>query len=257
MRLKDKVAVVTGASQGIGRATAMEMAREGAAVIVCDINEAKAREVVNSIESIGSRAMSAIADVTSEDEVNNMVRAVLDEFGRVDILVNNVGGKPQGVDWDYFHNSTIEDIRKFIDLNLYSTIICSRAVINSMIANKYGKIINVSSIIAVYGQMKGLGYATAKSALEGFTASLAKEVGEFGINVNGVMPGLAESPALMNRLKDMPERHKQLLEWSHFGRLGKLEEFARVIVFLASEDSSFMSGTIVPVEGGILRFRSM
>ncbi len=105
--------------------------------------------------------------------------------------------------------------------------------------------------------MKGLAYSTAKAALEGFTASLAKEVAEFGINVNCVMPGLAETPAIAARLKELPERHKQLCDWSHFGRLGRPEEFAKVIVFLASDDSSFMSGATVPVEGGILKFRLM
>jgi 3-oxoacyl-[acyl-carrier protein] reductase len=257
MRLRDKVAIVTGAGQGIGKAIAMELGKEGASVVVCDIKEDNAREVVSLIKSAGSEAKLAAVDVTDENKVNDMVKSVINEFHKIDILVNNVGGIPQEVEWEYFHDSTIVDIRKFIELNLFSTIICSRAVINHMIAQRYGKIVNISSIIAIYGMMKGLAYATAKAALEGFTASLAKEVAEFGINVNSIIVGLAETPAIAARLKQLPERRKLLYDWSHFGRLGKPEEFAKVVVFLASDDSSFMSGASVPVEGGILKFRQM
>jgi 3-oxoacyl-[acyl-carrier protein] reductase len=257
MRLKDRVAIVTGAGQGIGKATALEFAKEGANVVVCDVSRDTASDVVSSIETRHSRAMLAVADVTKEDEVNEMVRSVLREFGRVDILVNNVGGVPKGLEFKPFAESTIDEIRRFVELNLFGSIICARAVVNHMIERRYGKIVNISSIVAALGQMKGLGYSTAKSALEGFTISLAKEVGEYGINVNCIMPGLAETPALSARKRQLPDRYKQLCDWSHLGRLGRPEEFARVIVFLASDDSSFMSGATVPVEGGILKIRPM
>ncbi|MBI2865807.1 MAG: SDR family oxidoreductase [Chloroflexi bacterium] len=256
MKLQGRVALITGSGRGIGQATAKEFAHEGATVIVNDIDRDVAEETVRAITSRGAQARVAIADVTDEKQVEQMVQSVLDEFHRIDVLVNNVGGGPRGRS-GYFCESSIENIRRSIEMNLFSALICSRAVINQMIAQGYGKIVNISSIVAVLGQTKGASYSIAKAGIEAFTASLAKEVAQLGINVNCVRVGLAGTDEMLARMQQKPERHKLLCDWSHFGRLGRPEEHAKAILFLASDDSSFMSGAVVPVDGGILMPRPM
>jgi NAD(P)-dependent dehydrogenase (short-subunit alcohol dehydrogenase family) len=251
MRLKDRVALITGAGHGIGRATALEFVREGAAVVVNDVNAERAASVTEELRALGGKARAAVADIADEAAVKRMVAEATSEFGRVDILVNNAGGQPPGIGWKPFHESTLEEIRRSFDLNFFGHVNCTRAVIEGMIARRYGKIVSISSISAVFGQQSGMAYAAAKGALEAFSASVGKEVAKHGVNVNILLVGLADTQPREVR---SPERYQLLCDWSHFGRLGQPEEFARAILFLASDDSSYMSGAILPVDGGILRF---
>lgn len=247
-RFSERVALVTGAGAGIGRATAMRLATEGAAVAVNDLREDLADETVAQVVAAGGRALAVPADVSRPHEVAALVERVRAELGGVDILVNNVGGAPAGVEWRELRATSVADFYAFMVLNLGTAFICTRAVIEGMIERGFGKIICVNSISAVLGQRAGVGYASAKAGLSGFVGSLAKEVASRGVNVNAVLIGNAPHPSRSS------ERQALLDQWSHFDRPGRYEEFASTIVFLASDDASYMSGSTVVVDGGTLRF---
>src|SRR5581483_10173081 len=171
-------------------ATALEFAREGAAVVVNDIDPDRAAAVTEEVRAAGAPARAAAADIADEAAVRRMVAEASETFGRVDILVNNAGGQPRGLAWKAFQDSTLDEIRRSFDLNFFGHVNCTRAVIEGMIARRYGKIVSISSISAVFGQQRGMAYAAAKGALEAFTASVAKEVARYGINVNILLVGL-------------------------------------------------------------------
>ena len=239
-----RVALVTGAGGGIGRATSLRLAAGGASVAVNDVDEATARETVARVEAAGGRAILALGDVTDPAAVDAMVSAI----GPVDILINNVGGAPRGAMWAELARTSVEDFYRFIELNLGSAFICSHAVIGGMLERGWGRIVCVNSISAVFGQRAGVGYAAAKAGLTGLVASLAKEVAASGVNVNAVMIADAPHPSRT------PEREAVLNQWNHFGRHGRPEEFAAAIAFLASDDASYLSGSTLTVDGGTLRF---
>lgn len=247
-RFTDKVVLVTGSGHGIGRATANEFAAEGATVIINDIDAGRVEEVAGQIRQAHDvKVMEAVVDVTNEAAVTSMVKSAMTDFGKIDILVNVVGGSVT-IPWKFFKDTTLQELHAVIDRNLFSALICSKAVLPHMMERRYGKIICISSIVAVHGQVKGVGYSTSKAALEGFVASLAKEAAPYNINVNCIMGGLGDS----NPPSRTPERKQLIMTYSHFGRLGSPAEFARPILFLASDDASFMSGAMVPVDGGSL-----
>jgi NAD(P)-dependent dehydrogenase (short-subunit alcohol dehydrogenase family) len=248
MRFQDKVAIITGGAGGIGRATAQRFASEGATVVINDVDDARIAEAVAALDGLPGRAVAGRADVTSEREVGALVDAVVRDHGGVDILINNAGGMLPGAQWSTVADCSLADWNSFLALNLTGPFIFSRAVLPSMVARGRGHIVSVSSISAVNGQVAGSAYAAAKAGLTGLTASLAKEVAAKGINVNGIIIGNAPFP---NR---DPERQALLDSWVHVGRVGQRSEFAAVIAFLCSEDASYMSGTMVPVDGGFHRF---
>ena len=205
MKLEGKVAMVTGAGQGIGRAIALSLAKEGAGVVVNDINPETAAGVADEIRAMGRRALAIKADVTQSKEVNEMVETALNEMGKIDILVNNAGGSARERVSE-FKDSTEEVWDFIIGRNLKGQLNCTRAVINHMIERRSGKILNMASIAGVVGEAGLADYSAAKAGVIGFTKALAKEVGRYGINVNSVAPGPIRTAAFEQLPKDFVEK---------------------------------------------------
>ena len=258
MRLEGRTAIVTGAAQGIGFATAERCAAEGARLVLADANGGKLREAAARLRTAGATVREAAADVTSSSEVQEMIDTALREYGAIDILVNNAGGS--GLRTASEIESVSEEIwDEVIDLNLKSAFLCCRAVIPHMKARRYGRIVNVSSGIARgTGRVAGtagavLPYASAKAGVLGLTFTLAKMVAQSGITVNAVVPGfvLTEPGARVRDWFDgLPaEAQTALLARTSMGRAGEPAEIASAIVFLASAEASFVSGTAIDVTG--------
>jgi len=246
--LTGKVAIITGAASGIGRATALAFAECGAAVTInYNRNESGAESLRKQIVSHGGRAISVQADVTIAADVEALVQRSNEELGPVDILVNNAG-------------SLIERLRilelteqrwdEVINLNLKSAFLCSKAVVASMIERKTGAIINLSSIAGRNGGALGsIHYSTAKGGLITFTKGLAKELAPFGVRVNAVSPGVIDTP--YHEQFSSPEMMKSYVNGIPLGRVGKPEEVAKVIVFLASDAASYLAGETIEINGGM------
>ena len=248
MRFDGKVAIVTGGAGGIGSATARRLASEGATVVVNDVDDARIAAAIDTLAGLPGRGVAGRADITAEDQVADLVARIVRDEGGVDILVNNAGGMLPGAAWATVEQSTLADWNSFLALNLTAAFVMSRAVLPSMLARGRGHIVSVSSISGVNGQVAGAGYAAAKAGLTGLTASLAKEVAARGVNVNGIVVGNAPFPG-----RD-PARQDLLDSWVHVGRVGRHDEFAAAIAFLCSEDASYLSGVMLPVDGGFHRF---
>ena len=247
MRFEGKVAIVTGAARGVGRATATRLASEGATVVVNDVDVAGIDDAVASMASLPGRAVPGPGDVSSEDDVRQLVAAAVRDHGGVDVLVNNAGGAPPTARWSPVEDTTLEDWNAVLALNLTSAFLCSRAVLPSMLARGRGHIVCVGSISGTNGQVAGAAYAAGKAGLSALVASIAKETGRRGISANGIVIGNAPHPSRT------AERQAELDSYVHLGRVGAREEFASVIAFLCSEESSYLSGAMVPVDGGFHR----
>lgn len=246
-RFKDKVAIVTGGASGIARATSHILAREGAKVVIADINIEGANKVADEIKAQGNEVMAVKVDVTSLEEANWMAKTTLDKFGHIDILANIAGGAIPGKIGP-FSESHKEVWDCIFALNLYGPLNCCRAVVNHMIERRYGKIVNVASVAGLIGQANTADYAAAKGGIIAFTKSLAKELAPYGINVNCVSPAFTGT----ERVLSMPEEFLQKqIRMIHLGRYGKPEEIANVIVFLGSDEASFVTGANYVVDGGI------
>jgi NAD(P)-dependent dehydrogenase (short-subunit alcohol dehydrogenase family) len=256
MEFLDKVCLITGAGSGMGRATALEFAKKGADIIVNDINLETARKVVKEVETLGRRALLVQTDVTKRNEVEDMVNKSIKKFGRIDVLVNNIGefgpGHPFIMDLDE------EEWDRKIRINLKSVYLCTHAIVKHMIKRKEGKIINVSSTAGKRGVPGYSHYCAAKFGVEGFTKSIAKELAKYRIRVNAVAPGLVNTP-LGRRSREATAKErgitydeliKSMSSKVPLGRLGNPEDIARVIVFLASDDSDYISGQSITVSGG-------
>ncbi len=244
--LQGKVALVTGASRGIGRAIAEELAARGASVVVnFHSNAAAAAEVVSAIEENGGTAVAVQADVSDFTAAQNLVKATIDAFGQIDILVNNAGTTQDTLllmmkedQWD-----------RVIDTNLKSVFNCCKAATRPMVRRKQGgRIINISSVSGIVGQAGQANYAASKAGIIGFTKSLAKEVGSRNITVNAVAPGFVLTDLTSSLPDDLVE---QSLAYIPLGRWGELSEIANVVAFLASEQSTYITGQTISVDGGI------
>lgn len=247
-RFAGKVALVTGAGGGIGGATARRLAAEGAIAVVNDVNAAAIDEVVASIRDAGHLAVAGLADITDEAAVVALAERVARDHGPVDILVNNAGGAMPGTSWGPVATTTLDDWQGFLALNLTSVFLCTRAVLPGMVERGRGHIVSVGSISGTNGQNGGAGYAAAKAGLAAFVASVAKETAASGVSCNGIIVGNAPHPSRT------PERQALLDGWVHLARVGRHDEFAAAIAFLCSDDSSYLSGTMIPVDGGFHRF---
>ncbi len=230
MRVKDKVAIVVGGASGIGRATAQLLAREGAKVMIANLHIEKANQIADGIRAAGGEVATIKADMTIENEVNVMVKATLDKFGRIDILANVAGGSVA----DPFAKSTKETWDRMIDLNLTGARNCTRAVINHMMERGSGKIVNVSSIAGVEGTASRASYAAAKAGLIGFTKALALEMVPYGIQINCITPGGTASERMLAGIKKGLQINPDTLATP--------EEMANVILLLVSDELNHVSG---------------
>jgi 3-oxoacyl-[acyl-carrier protein] reductase len=244
LTFKDKVALVTGAGSGIGRETALLFADEGAKVIINDIRLVEALRLVREIESKGGSAIAIETDVSNFIEVKRMVEEGLKTFDKIDILINNAGiysSKP-------IQEMAEVDFDVVIAVNLKSVYNCVRAVVNPMIERRYGRIVSLSSLAGKVGSIAKVShYAAAKAGITGFTKSIARELGEFNITVNGVAPGPTDTP-LLGAARDTLQKAAKA---SPLGRLANPKEIANLIVFLASDAASFITGQVITIDGGM------
>ena len=248
-RFTDRVAIVTGAAQGIGAATASLLAEQGAAVAVVDMTAERAEPVVQKIAAAGGRAIAVGADVSDVTAVQQMVDSTLDAFGRVDILVNNAGITRD----DLLFKMPKENWDAVIATNLTSLFLCCQAASAPMVKAKYGRIVSLSSRSAL-GNRGQVNYAAAKAGVQGITATLSLELGPFGITVNAVAPGFiatAMTDATATRVGYDPAEYQKLAaEQIPLRRVGQPEEVASVIAFLASDEASYVTGQTLYINGG-------
>lgn len=244
MKLTGKVALVTGAAQGIGKAVALLLARHGADIVVSDINLEKAEETAKEIESIGPKAMAIKVNVGSLNDVERMVEAVLKKFGRIDILINNAGITRDKL----ILRMTEEDWDIVLNVNLKGTFNCTKAVVRHMAKQRSGKIVSIASVVGEMGNAGQVNYAASKAGVIGLTKTIAREFAKRGINVNAIAPGYIETPMTEFLSDKVKEELKRLIPME---RLGKPEDVAEAVLFLVSEESNYITGQVLNVNGGI------
>jgi len=244
MSLEKKVALVTGGSRGIGRAIALELARAGADIIVTSRTLAQAEGVKAEIEALGRKCLAVAADVANPEQVDSLVNQALATFPTIDILVNNAGITRDQL----FMRMKPEEWRDVMATNLDGMFYVTRAVIKGMVKARWGRIINISSVVGFTGNPGQVNYSATKAATEGFTKSLAKELGSRNITVNAVAPGFIAT----DMTKELTEaQQKSILEQVPLGRMGAPEEIAHAVKFLASDGANYISGTTLHVNGGM------
>lgn len=240
-----KTAIVTGASRGIGAACAAELARNGFSVAVnYRVNKSAAESVVNAVSAAGGQAFAVKADVSVPEEVAAMFKAVKERFGSVSLLVNNAGISHIGL----LQDMTDDEIRRQLEVNLMGAIVCSREAARQMIPRKSGSIINIASMWGEVGASCEAVYSACKAGIIGFTKALAKELGPSGIRVNCVSPGVIRTDMNSELTADTL---RELEEETPLLRIGSPEDVAKAVAFLAREESSFITGQVLPVNGGI------
>jgi len=244
MKLKDKVAIVTGASRGIGKAIAEKFCQEGAVCVVCSRSKERVSKMAEELEKTGAKVFAVQADISKKEDVESLVDVTLHEFERIDILVNNAGitrdtllMRMKDADW--------EDV---LNTNLTGVFLCTRAVTRQMLKQRNGRIINISSVIGLTGNVGQANYAAAKAGIIGFTKSVARELGRRNITVNAVAPGYIAT----DMTASLSEEYKQrMFELIPLGRSGTPEDVAEVAAFLASDSANYITGQIIQVDGGM------
>jgi 3-oxoacyl-[acyl-carrier protein] reductase len=245
MRLKDKVALVTGGARGIGQAIAMTFAKEGADIVVADVNLEVAQKTASEIESLGRKALALEMDVTDYQKVEEGVNKILDKFGKVDILVNNAGITKDNLllrmsqaEWD-----------AVISVNLKGTFNCIKAVSRPMVKQRSGRIISIASIIGLMGNWGQANYAASKAGIIALTKTVAKELASRNINANSVAPGFIQTEMTAKLSEDVKAK---MMEAIPMAKLGTPEDVANVCLFLASEESRYITGQTITVDGGMV-----
>ncbi|MDU0202043.1 SDR family NAD(P)-dependent oxidoreductase [Paenibacillus sp. MAH-36] len=252
MRLQDKIALITGAGSGIGKSTALLFAQEGATVIVNDLDEIKGKETVSEIKDKGGEALFLHADVTNSEHVKTMVEAAIAEFGRIDVLFNNAGISGVGA----VHEIEPEAWDRIMSINVKGVFLPSKYVLPYMMERKAGSIINMSSCVAEIGLARRVSYAATKGAVLALTKSMQVDYAAYNIRVNALLPGTIFTPFVENYLKtsydDPTAAIESLKQRQLSGELGKSEDVAKAALFLASDDSKFMMGSPLYIDGGVV-----
>ncbi|MDH4248555.1 MAG: 3-oxoacyl-[acyl-carrier-protein] reductase [Deltaproteobacteria bacterium] len=244
MNLQGKIALVTGAGRGIGKAIALDLAAAGADVIITNRNKALGDATRAEVEALGRKCLAVQADVADPTQVEAMIKTALEQFSRVDILVNNAGITKDNL----FMRMTEEDWREVMRVNLDGMFHVTRAVIRGMVKQRFGRIVNLTSVVGFTGNAGQVNYSSSKSAAIGFTKSLAKELGSRGITCNAVAPGFIETD-MTESLNE--QQKKAILDQVPLGRMGTVQDIARAVRFLVSEDAAYVSGTVLHVNGGM------
>jgi 3-oxoacyl-[acyl-carrier protein] reductase len=244
MRLSGKVAIITGAGQGIGAATALKFATEGATVAVCDMNADAVSSVVKACREAGATCVGFTVNVTNRESVVDMVGKVLHQFGRIDVLVNNAGITRDA----RLQKMTLSQFDDVIDVNLRGVFHVAQSVADCMVEQGSGVILNASSVVGIHGNYGQTNYAAAKFGVIGFTKTWSRELGPKGVRVNAVAPGFIDTPILSTVPDDVLTKMREQVP---LRRLGKPEEIANVYAFLASDEASYINGAVIEVSGGM------
>ncbi|HMO49062.1 MAG TPA: 3-oxoacyl-ACP reductase FabG [Rubrivivax sp.] len=244
MRLKQKTCIVTGAAQGIGLATALKFAEEGANVVVADLKPEGVDAAMALVRARGAQALGLALNVTDREALDQMAAGVKERFGSIDVLVNNAGITKDA----RLQKMTLAQFDTVIDVNLRGVFHATQAVLPTMLAQSSGVILNASSVVGIYGNFGQTNYAATKFGVIGFTKTWSRELGPKGIRVNAVAPGFVETPILAT----IPDKVlQQMREQVPLHRLGKPEEIANVYAFLASDEASYVNGAVIEVSGGM------
>lgn len=244
-RLENKVAVITGGAQGIGKAAVKRFAEEGAVVIIWDVNEEKASSTINEFRNICDKISFQKVDVTKLESVTEAAKQIIEKHQKIDILINNAGITRDAS----FLKMTSEQWQQVIDVNLTGVFNCTKTVAPFMVEKLYGKIVNTSSVVGLYGNFGQTNYVATKSGIIGMTKVWARELGRKGINVNAVAPGFIAT----EMVSTVPEKVLEMLkERTPLGRLGEPEDIANAYLFLSSDEAKFINGAVLSVDGGLV-----
>ncbi len=244
MNIKNRVAIVTGGGQGIGKEICLRLAENEAKIVIFDINEELSQEVVREIKAKGGSSLALKVDVTKYEEVNGATQQAIDKFKGIDILINNAGITKDSL----LLRMKEEDWNRVLQVNLNGTFNCLKAVLRSMVKQKYGRVVNISSVIGIRGNIGQANYSASKAGIIGLTKSLAREVGRYGITVNAVAPGFIDT-AMTRRLNK--EAVDAIISQVPLQRMGKPGEVASLVTYLVSEEAAYITGEVIKIDGGM------
>jgi len=245
MRLENKIALITGGARGIGRAIALCFAKEDADIVIWDVNIQEAEKTCQDIQALGSKAFAQAVDVTDYEKVEEATNKILDKYGKVDILVNNAGITKDNL----LLRMTEAEWDAVLDVNLKGTFNCTKAVSKAMLKQRFGRIINIASIIGIIGNVGQANYSASKAGIIALTKTTAKELASRNINVNAVAPGFIQTEMTAKLPEDVKEKMRGAIP---AGRFGSPDDVAKACLFLASEEASYITGQTIVVDGGMI-----